>query len=98
VGIDYDEPGYQRASDVAKAVATATCEGGYGGLHDLSGNVWEWENSCTGEDLTDGCRMRGGASNNEPSSLMCAESYDRERDFASPFLGFRCCAGAEARN
>ena len=95
MGIDYDEPGYQPASDVPRAVATSMCVGIYGGLHDLSGNVWEWENSCDGEALTDGCRMRGGASNSETRYLECDSSYDRERNFASSSLGFRCCTGAD---
>jgi formylglycine-generating enzyme required for sulfatase activity len=95
VGIDYDQAGFQPATDVARAVATAMCAGGYGGLHDLSGNVWEWENSCNGPASTDGCLMRGGAFNSDTKYLVCGSNYDRERNFSSASLGFRCCA---ARN
>jgi formylglycine-generating enzyme required for sulfatase activity len=96
VGIDYDQAGYQPATDLPRPVGTATCEGGYDALHDLSGNMMEWEDSCTGPAETDGCRLRGGASNSDTLYLRCASSYDRERDFTSPSVGFRCCAGAAA--
>ncbi|OQB16842.1 MAG: hypothetical protein BWY17_01347 [Deltaproteobacteria bacterium ADurb.Bin207] len=31
-----------------------------GWVCNLSGNVWEWENSCRGDGFSDGCRLRGG--------------------------------------
>jgi formylglycine-generating enzyme len=34
---------------------------GYQGVFDLSGNVWEWEDSCDGTGSSGSCRTRGGA-------------------------------------
>ena len=96
VGIDYDKAGYQQGTDIPRAVATATCVGAYRGVHDLSGNVFEWENSCEGPDSNDGCRMRGGSASSETAYLVCDSSYDRERSNASASLGFRCCSAAKA--
>jgi formylglycine-generating enzyme len=67
---------------------------GYSGVFDLSGNVWEWENSCQGDSLSSLCRARGGAYYNSEELLRCDDSGDFElnRDSAGSFLGFRCCA------
>ncbi|MFW5740427.1 MAG: hypothetical protein ACOC1F_08680 [Myxococcota bacterium] len=60
---------------------------------DLSGNAWEWEDSCqseTGED--DFCRVRGGSFNSVPETQGCAEAQCYPRSFGSFFVGFRCCS------
>jgi formylglycine-generating enzyme required for sulfatase activity len=43
------------------AGSKAACVGGLDGLHDMSGNVLEWENSCDGTAPNDNCRSRGGS-------------------------------------
>jgi formylglycine-generating enzyme len=66
---------------------------GYEGVYDLSGSVWEWEDSCSAptESITD-CRIRGGSFGNPASDLHCDghKWYRAGVDFG---LGFRCCAG-----
>jgi formylglycine-generating enzyme len=67
---------------------------GYSGVYDLSGNVWEWEDSCdaaNGEE--DECRVRGGSYVNPGNALRCDDgNYDTHRAGVYPYLGFRCCS------
>lgn len=68
--------------------------GKYAGIFDLSGNVLEWEDSCTkdpdgGADL---CRLRGGAIYAQSvSDMACDTDSIDERFHTAPGLGFRCC-------
>jgi formylglycine-generating enzyme len=68
---------------------------GYTGIVDLSGNVWEWEDSCwTSLGALDECRLRGGArgSNGTDGSMGCAFANSTwERGNANADFGFRCC-------
>jgi len=75
------------------AVGSTRCEGGPKGVFDMSGNAWEWENSCEAETgVDDKCRLRGGEFTNPSGFLRCdyGEFYI-ERDFTSYSIGIRCC-------
>lgn len=80
--------------DVGQAVG---CEGGYAGLFDMSGNIEEWEDSCSvGVDpidpSDDGCTVRGGAYWTEAADSRCdGLEYAPKRSLASHDWGFRCC-------
>jgi formylglycine-generating enzyme required for sulfatase activity len=65
-------------------------------LVDMSGNVWEWTNDCSGDD----CTLRGGSffvdGSFFPTALSCEgtkshdqanETFGTDHDF-----GYRCCA------
>jgi formylglycine-generating enzyme required for sulfatase activity len=92
------------ASGSAHTVGSATgCEGGFEGVYDMAGNVWERENSCDGASgASDCCPLRGGSYGNVVvgNSLSCAtvgDSYNGAcitRSYAGPNVGFRCCSEA----
>ena len=76
------------------AGSVATCVGGTPGIYDMSGNVWEWEDSCetsTGE--TDLCRARGGAFGNGADFHRCDYGgFSPARNFNAGPTGIRCCS------
>jgi sulfatase modifying factor 1 len=85
----------------AGAPGQEICEGGYLGLQHMSGNVREWEDSCSGETgAGDACLTRGGSfdsggatTEGHAPDLQCDvhDAYTRDdTDFA---IGFRCCSG-----
>ena len=95
VGDGYDkQPAFQLGSDVAQEVGTAqSCQGGYPGIFDLSGNVREWEDSCeTTDGPNDKCYRRGGSFRDNAAAQMCASQFTSVRGTTAPDLGFRCCA------
>ena len=71
-----------------------TCEGGYEGIFNMSGNAWEWEDACgtaTGPDDT--CQLRSGEFSNDMGFLRCDYlGFAYKRNFnMSGTVGIRCC-------
>jgi formylglycine-generating enzyme required for sulfatase activity len=71
---------------------------GYEGVYDLSGNVWEWEDSCSPREAgpaIDACRLRGGSFFPE-FNLTCAlggiNYVVGNRSTTLGRAGFRCCS------
>ena len=88
-----DETPFSEGGMTAVVGSFSGCVGGVPDLFDMSGNVWEWEDSCEADtDLTDMCRRRGGSVYNDPDSLDCPTATDQMRGEASNNVGFRCCA------
>jgi formylglycine-generating enzyme len=74
-----------------------TCMGGFSGVSDIAGNVWEWENACdggTGENDT--CALRGGSfAHSGATFTKCASAFQanfRVRKQTYVDLGIRCCS------
>ena len=70
-----------------------TCEGGYDGVYNLSGNAWEWEDACDGTaGVADNCRLRSGEHSNPEGFLRCDYGgFFIGRDFVTNTIGIRCC-------
>jgi formylglycine-generating enzyme len=71
------------------------CVGGEPGLYDMSGNMAEWNDGCTGyTDADDACVTLGGAfgSTNTGEYLVCSHGQGYRRDVTATWVGFRCCS------
>jgi len=102
-----DTYGEQTCNGKGKGLGTTTPVGslsgcqssvsGYAGVYDLSGNVAEWEDSCSGASGNDDiCHSRGGAFKYYLDFLPCGvddtDGFSPSRSHVSEELGFRCCA------
>lgn len=67
------------------------CIGGVPGLHDMSGNVEEWVDSCSGtlNGPNDPCIIHGGSYDDTPAK--CSFLQQKTRGDARLTRGFRCC-------
>lgn len=85
--------GYAPADMGPRDLATMSeCEGGFVGVYNMSGNVAEWEWSCSSSASNATCSTRGGSFKDGPYEVRCSGSISRSRHEASEEVGFRCCA------
>jgi predicted nucleic acid-binding Zn-ribbon protein len=78
----------RREGRALETATLATCEGGYDGIFDMSGNLWEWTNVCSGGL----CHASGGSYYDIfGSRLHCESVTDRDPSTAVLNIGFRCC-------
>jgi len=81
------------------------CVGGYAGIHDLVGNVWEWfDGPCKadqslevdggdGGPQSDSCLLKGGSFLDRSAAFDCRiEAAGIRRDLRQDNVGFRCCS------
>lgn len=74
------------------ALGGCQAAGAYGSIWDLSGNLYEWEDSCNGPGATANCRVRGGSFFSASSALRCSGISSGTRNGAYDSIGFRCCS------
>ena len=87
----------QDRTDAARALLPvkrlSTCVGGYPGLFDLAGNVYEWDDLCATDDAgATSCEARGGSYQNSAVNLRCDHAGVYDSTTHDETIGIRCCA------
>jgi sulfatase modifying factor 1 len=78
---------------VVNTASMAGCAGGFPGVFDMSGNVWEWEDACHYFDGgADYCVVRGGSFQSASSALTCSANLFAPRSNTFTDIGVRCCS------
>jgi hypothetical protein len=79
-------------------VGTATCEGGFDGLFDMSGNITEWQNLCSntvGADDTCNLSTMPFDYSTDPAGYRCDYNVYTTRNTTAASTGIRCCSDFE---
>jgi sulfatase modifying factor 1 len=88
--------GKKLSYDPAPVASFGGCVGGLSGLFDMSGNVTEWEDSCSAyKDADDYCSTQGGAFGSvadDGVGLQCQDGVSYHRNVTAKFIGLRCCS------
>jgi sulfatase modifying factor 1 len=95
-GADYwNNSSTEQTVAVGSLTNCVTSASGYSGVYDLSGNVFEWQDSAdTAAAIGAGatCRFQGGAYYAASSQVSCDFAYGAVRNGVYPYIGFRCCS------
>jgi sulfatase modifying factor 1 len=83
--------GQAAGSDRALVHSHPDCEGGFPGIFDMSGSVWEWTDVCASADPGAFCDTMGGAYDSTESELGCIGERNWTRSSAANNIGIRCC-------
>jgi formylglycine-generating enzyme len=73
------------------AGSVKTCEGSAIDLFDMSGNVFEWVDSCASDDPAAPCLRRGGSFFSDAETMQCNLKSERARSDQDSYVGLRCC-------
>jgi formylglycine-generating enzyme required for sulfatase activity len=79
--------------DVGTHLGCQSSVDGYRAVFDLSGNVWEWEDSCSSVEADASCRYRGGSTYTHYDNPRCDDNRYTDRSSTWEYRGFRCCSG-----
>ena len=78
-------------STVSLVETHAGCVGGVPGVYDMSGNLWEWTDTCASSDPQAFCSVMGGAFDSTPTELTCVSQRNWTRTSTAANIGVRCC-------
>jgi len=91
---DANACGGQAANSRVAIVGTQPgCVGGVPGVYDMSGNVWEWTDTCSNSAPASNafCDAMGGAFDSMPTELECVGERNWTRSSGAANIGIRCC-------
>jgi formylglycine-generating enzyme required for sulfatase activity len=83
--------GQAAQSSIAEVGTHAGCVGGLPGIDDMSGNVWEWTDTCQNTRPNGFCHAVGGAFDSTDTELQCTSYRNWVRTSGAANIGFRCC-------
>jgi formylglycine-generating enzyme required for sulfatase activity len=81
--------GGNRTLSLQNAGTPAQCVGGFPGIYNMSGNLWEWTDSCSNGGS---CYAMGGAFDGTQSDLACTGNRSWTAIDGAGNIGFRCCS------
>jgi sulfatase modifying factor 1 len=68
------------------------CVGGYPGIYDMNGELWEWNNACDSDKPDSFCHTYGGAFDSKDDELACnGAPRPWTRSSTAANIGIRCC-------
>ncbi len=91
-GADYPHLSGETLLSVGAATGCQSRVQGYGGVFELSGHVWEWEDACDSSASDAQCRLRGGSYFSGGAFMTCSIDSGSFRNVGSYDFGFRCCS------